>query len=254
VRKHFSTVIIFFLVAVLFSGCDGLRKIGLGDLENEELLPVSSIAIGETEAQNFKDKAQVHLYFASEDGSKLKLEIRYIPLADAKGSTNSLATRIVDELISGPNSKSGLKATMPKDSKQVSKVSIDNTKGVATVNLSSEFVNNHPGGIDTERLTIYSIVNSLTELKEIQEVSFLVNGEKRKEFKGNFQFDIPFPRTVSLISTDPTPTKSIGRTPTSTPKAAASGLKKQSSNSEAAIETFNNPQMRPEVYKGVPLE
>ena len=49
--------------------------------------------------------------------------------------------------------------------------------GVATVNLTKDFVDKHPGGKDAERLTLYSIVNSLTEVKDIQKVKFLINGK-----------------------------------------------------------------------------
>ena len=49
----------------------------------------------------------------------------------------------------------------------------------------------------------YSIVNTLTELKEVQRVAFRIDGNAVADFKGSLRFDAEFPRTVSLISDDP---------------------------------------------------
>ena len=65
--------------------------------------------------------------------------------------------------------------------------------------MTKEFVDNHPGGKEAEEMTIFSIVNTLTELKDIETVKFLINGKEQKEFKGNFRFDNEFPRNESLI-------------------------------------------------------
>lgn len=207
-RRLICVITMCFMIVALFSGCTLLQKLGLWDSNEDELRPVSSIAIGEDEAKKLSDKMPIHLYFANEDNTKLMKEIRYVPMAEAKKSVNNLASIIVDELIEGPSAESGLKRTIPVGTKQRAKVKIDAATGIATVDLSKEFIDKHPGGKAEERMTIYSIVNSLTELKEIQKVKFLIEGKPSKEFKGNFQFDVPFPRTVSLISKE-APTSSI---------------------------------------------
>ena len=194
------------LVAVLLlSGCGMLKKLGFGDKDTEELTPVSSIAMGEEEARSLSDKVPVHLYFAGTDNSKLRMEVRYIPISEAARSVNHLAAIIVEELIKGPKG-TGLKATIPEGTKLLPPVIIDS--GVATVNLSKEFIEKHPGGQNAERMTIYSIVNSLTELKDVEKVSFLIEGQKKKDLKGSFALDMPFPRSISLISMEPAPQSS----------------------------------------------
>lgn len=69
----------------------------------------------------------------------------------------------------------------------------------AFVDFSKEFVDNHPGGSLGEYNTIYSIVNSITELDGIENVVFLIDGEKQETYKGHCQFDIPIYRDESLI-------------------------------------------------------
>ncbi len=199
-RKLFCIVTICLIIVFVFSGCGVLQKIGLLK-GNDETTPVSSIVLNEEEAQKLTDKMPVRLYFTNNDNSKLFLEIRYIPMAEAKKGTSALAAAILEELIKGPAKGSGLKPTIPEGTKLLLPVNIE--ASVATVNLSKEFVDNHPGGKAAERMTIYSIVNSLTELVDIQKVEFLIEGKSREEYKGSFQFNMPFPRNEPLISKEP---------------------------------------------------
>lgn len=199
-RKIICIAVVCFMIMAVFSGCTILQKLGLQKTGEDELHPASSVVMGEEEAKKLTDKVPIHLYFANQDSTKLKLEVRYIPVSEAKKSVNNLATLIVKELIKGPSADSGLKATVPSGAALRSPVSINS--GIATVDFTKDFIAKHPGGKAAEQLTIYSIVNSLTELKEVQKVKFTINGKAQKEFKGNFQFDVPFPRAASLISKD----------------------------------------------------
>ncbi|NLI57154.1 MAG: GerMN domain-containing protein [Clostridium sp.] len=194
-KKRLCIIFACIMIITFMAGCSSKRK----NKEDEELSPVSSITLSEEEARQISDKIPINLYFANEDYTKLKLEIRYIPMSEAKKSVNHLAEIIVNELIKGP--KVGeLRSAIPSESKLVSKIEIDGD--VAVVDFNSEFRDKHPDDKAKEKMTIYSIVNSLTELKEIDKVQFLIEGEKVKEFKGNFRFNNAFPRTTSIISMD----------------------------------------------------
>lgn len=199
-RKIMWLIIASLVIVAVFSGCSVLQKLGILNDGSSELRPVSSIVLGEDEAKKLTDKVPIHLYFASEDNTKLKKEIRYIPLSEAKKSASNLASVIVKELIKGPSQGSSLLATIPAGTQLRSPVTID--AGVATVDFTKEFIEKHPGGRTAEQLTIFSIVNSLTELKEIQKVKFLIDGKSSKEFKGVYKFDVPFSRSDSIISKD----------------------------------------------------
>lgn len=187
------------LIAVLFAltGCFNSKKDSFEDLTDDELFPVSSIMLSEEEAMKINDKVPLYLYFADNGSKMLKKEIRYIPIEEAKKSVENLASCIITELIKGPSKETGLSKIMPEGT-VLNKVEID--KRVITIDLSKQFVDNHPGGKDMEELTIYSICNSLTELKEIDKVKFTIDGKTVKEFKGNFKFNAEFPRNEALIS------------------------------------------------------
>ena len=63
------------------------------------------------------------------------------------------------------------------------------------VNFSSEFVENHIGGKEEEQKTIECLVNSLTELTEVNSIKILINGEENAKFKdGEINFSQNFIR------------------------------------------------------------
>jgi germination protein M len=191
-------VIMALLMAFLLSSCGEAANpsASLEPLE-EDLSPASSIVINEEEAAVLNEKVPVVLYFSDEQQTNLVKEIRYIDIAEAKKGANALSSEIVKEIINGPKAK-GLKGLMPEGVKLRSPVKIDGR--VATVDLTKEFVDNHPGGKTLEELTVYSIVNSLTEMKEIERVKIIINGKETKTFKGNVALNTDFPRNEALIN------------------------------------------------------
>ena len=204
-RKSFYakivTLTIFVLVVVLLSGCSVLQKLGFGKNDIDEVQPVSFVYMGELDAAKISDKIPVKLYFTNDDNSKLLAEIRYIKLEKKSNNSESRAAEILQQLIKGPGEGTGLKATIPEGTKVHSPIKIEGK--VATVDLSKEFVENHPGGKEAEKMTIYSIVNSLTQVKGIEKVQFTIEGAKKDRFKGNFKFDTPFSGSSALNSKEP---------------------------------------------------
>lgn len=204
--KNLKLTTIVFLIAFMaanFIGCNALQKFATGrQVVDDGVYPASSVVMDEDDAKKLTDKVPIHLYFSGGDNNKLFLEVRHIPISEAKKSVNHLASIIIKELIKGPERNGKLRPTIPENTKLNSAVVI--SKGVATVDLSKEFVDKHPGGKIEEQLTIYSIVNSLTELKEIQKVRFNVEGKENKEFKGYYRFENTFSRDNLLISRDAT--------------------------------------------------
>jgi hypothetical protein len=194
--KKTIIIAICIIMIISISGCLKTRDKALEQIKEDELRPVSSILLSEEDALRLNEKLQVRLYFADQDGTRLVKEIRYIDMNDAKQGTEQQATLLVKELVKGP-SNSTLKSTMPEGSSLRSPIKVENR--TATVDMTKEFVDNHPGGKEAEEMTIFSIVNTLTELKDIETVKFLINGKTQKEFKGNFLLNNEFPRNEALI-------------------------------------------------------
>lgn len=148
----------------------------------EEFQPMTSMA---------GPRVPVTLYFPSKDGRYLKAEAR-----DIRGVPERVVQvrEVVEELIRGP--KTGLTPSFPAGSR-VKGIFFDD-KGTAYINFSRELQSEYPGGAWTETLTIYSLVNTLTEdFPEIKHVQILVEGNSIPTLAGHIDTSRPFgPRTA----------------------------------------------------------
>lgn len=192
-----TAAILAVLMALLLCSC-GKDKVTIDEqLTEDDLEPASSIVINEEEAAVLNEKVPVCLYFGDEQKNKLVKEIRYLDIDEAKKGVSALASAIVKELISGPKAK-GLTHVLPEGVSLRAPVTVEGR--VATVDLTREFIDKHPGGKEMEELSVYSIVNALTELKEIERVKIIINGKQAKNFKGSLTLDKEFPRNEAIIN------------------------------------------------------
>lgn len=118
---------------------------------------------------NTYEQIKVKLFFADESGQSLIAAFR-----EKYYSTNTPVERfVVEELIAGPSGQiAGLFPTINPETKIISVTTRD---GICYVNLDESFltvINN----VSLEN-SIYSIVNSLVELSNINKVQILINGE-----------------------------------------------------------------------------
>lgn len=128
----------------------------------------------------------VSLYFYNESAKSLASEGRLI---DAKELVEDPYRKLMELLIEGPQNTS-LSKTIP-DGTRVNKAEF---KGETLyLDLSKEFIENHQGGEEQESITIYSIVNTMTNLTEVNAVKILIDGKENQAFKDNkIKFDDPF--------------------------------------------------------------
>ena len=128
----------------------------------------------------------VSLYFYNDAEKSLASEGRLI---DAKDLLREPYKKLMELLIEGPQN-TNLKKTIPEGTK-INKAEL---KGETLyLDLSKEFIENHEGGEEKESITIYSIVNTMTRLTEVNAVKILIDGEENKAFKDNkIKFDDPF--------------------------------------------------------------
>ena len=128
----------------------------------------------------------VSLYFNQKDTNTLIPEARTI---DVKELTKEPYTTLLNLLIEGHKSEN-LEKVIPEGTK-VNKVELKND--ILYVDFSKEFIENHKGGAENESRTIYSIVNTLTQLNEIEAIKILIDGKEDSCFKDNLvHFKEPF--------------------------------------------------------------
>lgn len=117
---------------------------------------------------------QVQLYFSDAQGRFLMEEQR----TKQSDSDTGLPEFILRELIKGPQSEQ-LQPTIPEGTALLNVSVVD---GVCLVNFSSEFFQNRPKQQLNERMTVFSVVNSLTQLDEVNSVEIWVEGSSEGRY------------------------------------------------------------------------
>lgn len=176
---------------------DQIKYVGI-TVEGEQLYDNAGDLVGWMNSEQFINNdgneintyelTRVKLYFANESGDKLIAAYR-----EKHYSTNTPLERfVVEELIAGPSGQvPGLYASINPETKIVNVMTKD---GICYVNLDSSFltvVNN----VSTD-VSIYSIVNSLVELSNVNKVQILINGEVPSSFSTS-----TFERNLDYVTT-----------------------------------------------------
>ena len=113
-------------------------------------------------------QTKIILYFANSETGELESETKIV---DANLLINQPEKELMNCLIKGPQS-SNLKKLIPEGT-AMHDIKIE--KSCATINFSNEFLNYE--NEENKLKIINSIVNTLTNLKEINSVKFLINGQ-----------------------------------------------------------------------------
>ncbi|MBQ6680116.1 MAG: GerMN domain-containing protein [Lachnospiraceae bacterium] len=169
-------------------------------VEGSPLLLSDGSLAGSMHAQDFVDvigsglnaytRASVTLYFADETGEML------VPVTKEGVYRNSYTIEqyVVRSLLAGPEDPSYGLATLPADLKLLS---VRTQNGVCYVSFSEELVNETlpvPPAV-----AVYSVVNSLTELKDIRSVQLSVNGVSDIVLMNEIPLDQPLQRNLNYV-------------------------------------------------------
>lgn len=185
-----------------FTQLEGIEYVVM-QVREETLTDALGVPVGVMSADTFIDNAgeeinayeevNLRLYFADESGTRLIEAIRPYMY-----DTNiSLEKLVLEQLIAGPNNDE-LHPTINPDTKVVSATVRD---GICYVNLDETFLTQIYNV--TAEVTVYSIVNSLIELPNINKVQILINGETDISYRENIYFTTLFERNLDLVGTPP---------------------------------------------------
>jgi len=135
-----------------------------------EITPLEEI----TEEQ--ERQTMISLYFTNTETNTLMPEARKI---DVKKLIENPYKALVEYLMEKPKNEK-LISSIPEGTKVNNAILKNN---VVELDLSKEFIENQNGGIEKAKLSIYSIVNTLTELNEVNAVKILIDGKEQEKFK-----------------------------------------------------------------------
>lgn len=139
---------------------------------------------------NTYDRRRITLYFADMEGYHLKKTTRTV-VYTANMSTEKL---IVQKLIEGPETGEDVYPTIPKDT---SLLSVTTNNGMCYVNFNAA-IREKPYNV-AENVVIYSIVDSLTELPNIDQVQILVEGVSDGTLYGGMSLDRIYERDTDIV-------------------------------------------------------
>ena len=138
-------------------------------------------------------RSAAHLYFADRNNYYLMSEQRVV---SHSGDSVDYARSIVEALIKGP--QTSLVRTIAADTELMAIFIIPD--GVCYVDLSQAVGKDHPGGCNSELLTIYSVVNSLIlNVPEIKRVKLLIDGKEVQTLAGHIDLAFPLEANMLLI-------------------------------------------------------
>lgn len=144
------------------------------------------------EQMNNYEKITIRLYFANETGDGL-IAINRSLLYNIGLSNVPLEKLVVEQLISGPANEDSYPSINP--STKILGVTVKD--GVCYLNLDSSILT--PVNEVTSDVTIYSIVNSLVELSDINKVQISIDGKNDMMFKDKYDLTTLFERNLQLL-------------------------------------------------------
>ena len=185
------------IVLIMAAGCDNQNTKTTNDgntstvQSEQQSQKVATTSILEDKPVTQKQtQTEITVYFPDANAEKLIAVKRQIPANDNK------YVNAINELITGPANDSEGFTIMPKGTKVLS-VNVNNN--IATVDFSKEFQNNFTGGSTGEIMLVGSIVDTLTDFKEIKSVRFTLEGQPLDILGGHLDLTEPVSRMNDLL-------------------------------------------------------
>lgn len=170
-RKVFLTIIAILVIGIVGVTIYLLTNKGT-DVSQNEIQPQEEVG-SDTMRQTI-----VTLYYQNKETKELMPEGRMV---DSKTLLTDPYATLMGLLLEGPKNEK-LQTVIPKGTRVVKAELKGDT---VYLDLSKEFIDNHKGGQEAENMTIYAIVNTLTQLNEVNSVKILINGREDQAFKDN---------------------------------------------------------------------
>ncbi len=138
-------------------------------------------------------KIKARLYYVADDGMRLTSIERDIPYGEgsveqAREIVAAQVAPVAEPLVSAVPAGTTVRALFVTE------------KGAAFVDLSKEVMTAHPGGTLNELLTVYTIVNAVTEnLPAVTSVQLLVDGKEVETLAGHVDLRRPLTKNITYV-------------------------------------------------------
>ncbi len=168
-------------------------------VEDSPLMDAGGSLIGLMTAETFIENpgeqintiqmASITLYFSNKDGTGLIPKVQEVHYS----SNISIEKLVMEQLLKGPEG-AGERSAIPEGTKLVNISVLD---GVGFVNLNEGFLTQNYE--IAEPVVIYSIVNSLAELSNINKVQISVNGDSNMTYREKMDLNVMYERNLDYL-------------------------------------------------------
>ncbi len=191
-KKLALVLLLAFFLTMVLSGCFLTDKFtALKQEFNEDTTQTPTVVIETPKTTMASGELKtLTLYFTDEAGQKLVVEERNVEKA------TGIARSSMEELIKGPT-QTGLKATLPASARLLD-INI-RPDGLAIVDFSGNLVKDLPVSATSEKLAVYSIVNTLTQFPTVSKVELRIDGKKVDTLLGYVKLNQDLVKNTSMI-------------------------------------------------------
>lgn len=171
-NKKIGIIFLVILVIVLIGGYFGIQYVR----NKQEKTMIEEYTPEEEITEDQVRQTIVSLYFPSKETNELNPEARLI---DIKEIINNPYEKLITLLIEGPKNDKNRKI-IPENTK-INKTYLE--EDCVVLDFSAEFLNYSKENEKEKTNMINSIVNTLTELTEVNQIKILIDGNENNEFK-----------------------------------------------------------------------
>ena len=188
------TLIIILSVLVILLGFLVLIYVTKSGVGKEETTSISQLPEISQTQKELREKKKVTLFFLSERDDQLHSEEREIYVST---SVIREAKQVIEELIKG--SMKNYLSPLPSQT-ELRELFLTRA-GVAYLDFSEDFQEEHPSGSSAEISTVYSIANSLIyNFKPIKRVLIMIEGAEKETLGGHINLSLPLLPKFNLIA------------------------------------------------------
>lgn len=167
----------------------------------QPLMSGQSTPIGLMKAEDFLESTRpndeapqrfsANIYYTDKSGTVLLSSSMTISYTGKE----SKELAVLRQLIEGPSER----GMYPVVSDKLQVLSVTTRDGICTVDFNSKFIEKQKGV--SGEVIVYAVVNSLTDLPEVQKVQFLINGKVYKLFQ-KMDLSLTYERNLNIVENE----------------------------------------------------
>lgn len=196
-KKIIRTTAFALVAALLLGGITGCKKKDdESTLKGDEYSASSSLQMTDAQAESLANSMTVKLYYPTNDKTGLVTENVLIEYTQKEKKTSKLVMTIIENMIAGPKNTASAVNLFPEGT-TVESVKIQG--GCAKISFNRTFGEKMNLSKEETMLFIQSIVNTVTEIKDIDSVKFVCAGDEMGTLTNGVDLNVSFKRDQNRV-------------------------------------------------------